>query len=691
MSSLLSGVFLCCIVCVCVIVLASPVTAGKVTDLHTALFPESLDIEAATQLVSTLDSYDINIPIYGDRPLLHHALNLYFMHQNPHIRASLVRFMLALVDRHVDINAPYNSDPDVLFKTVVIRELGLAKALAAGGGVTNNSLSLTQLYSVPCDPIPLSKLLLHAHSVVQSRVAEAAQMGRTITVEQVQALLAGASLGAGAKAAAKAGDLAEHSSSFRGLMTQMLPEKREKTAVDVVDSGFSLQSIINSLGELGSTVHEHLLRNFLDASADTVTGLGHLANLLATFDKKGRNPLHTLAMSGGSALVRDLVQVFSALDQYKSKRARRVRGKLAVALTTADIRGHSPVAYASLRYGPESDVYAALRELATLAQADLDEVLLEFLFKSHERHEPSGEQQERRGVDAADGGGWSDAVLDPVLRGDPERCDILEVWVGQPEPVDFFVNYVALGKPVVFRGAMQHMEARGETSIRAALNRKQFLQKYGRESIAVSTIPYASSFGVGVHAMSLRDVADLNVSEASTPPQQTVDDGSSDGVLAGRDSGQAGDDGVDEPPLYAFSTASPAWREQIEDDIGLPALLEGGGLLQDVEMQFYLGPMGTGAPMHYHGHAVNSLAYGEKQWFLLPPGRARYSKTPSLQYVKALREQEQSKTGDNLPLQCTQRAGDLMFVPTLWGHATLNTKQCIGVAHEFSVDDICME
>ena len=25
------------------------------------------------------------------------------------------------------------------------------------------------------------------------------------------------------------------------------------------------------------------------------------------------------------------------------------------------------------------------------------------------------------------------------------------------------------------------------------------------------------------------------------------------------------------------------------------------------------------------------------------------------------------------------------------GHATLNTKQSIGVAHEFSVDDICME
>lgn len=31
-----------------------------------------------------------------------------------------------------------------------------------------------------------------------------------------------------------------------------------------------------------------LLQNFLAASVDHVEGLGHLANLLATFDKKGK-------------------------------------------------------------------------------------------------------------------------------------------------------------------------------------------------------------------------------------------------------------------------------------------------------------------------------------------------------------------------------------------------------------------
>lgn len=77
------------------------------------------------------------------------------------------------------------------------------------------------------------------------------------------------------------------------------------------------------------------------------------------------------------------------------------------------------------------------------------------------------------------------------------------------------------------------------------------------------------------------------------------------------------------------------------------------------------------APMHYHGHAVNSLAYGEKKWFMLPPTQAFYSKTPSLEYANSLRAREQQEgaqgKGDGEdPLQCTQRAGDLMYVPTLW-------------------------
>ena len=71
------------------------------------------------------------------------------------------------------------------------------------------------------------------------------------------------------------------------------------------------------------------------------------------------------------------------------------------------------------------------------------------------------------------------------------------------------------------------------------------------------------------------------------------------------------------------------------------------------------------APMHYHGHAVNSLAYGEKKWFLLPPSQALYSKTPSLEFAQYLLANKQGDLASKT-MQCTQRAGDLMYVPTLW-------------------------
>lgn len=294
------------------------------------------------------------------------------------------------------------------------------------------------------------------------------------------------------------------------------------------------------------------------------------------------------------------------------------------------------------------------------------------------------------------------------------------MWTGQPEPVDFFLNYVALGKPVVFRGAMQKQEKNGHPSLRSTLSKNNFLQKYGRENIPVSTIPYASTFGVGAQAMSLQDVAEMDLANATH--QQSVE------VTQEQENLNAVEEDIfdaDQVPLYAFSVASPGWRRQIEDDVGLPSLLEVLSVVRVFALYFviisvllissvlliYLGwRTGTGrrdavlsgserdwryvnasqylcidcvhevlvvvvlfiynytctAPMHYHGHAVNSLAYGEKQWFLLPPTEAKYSKTPSLQYVKSLRESERSATDSQLPLQCTQRSGDLMYVPTLW-------------------------
>ena len=123
--------------------------------------------------------------------------------------------------------------------------------------------------------------------------------------------------------------------------------------------------------------------------------------------------------------------------------------------------------------------------------------------------------------------------------------------------------------------------------------------------------------------------------------------------------------------------------------------------------QFYVGPPGSGAPMHWHKDAYNYLAWGQKRWFLQPPSEAVYSTQPIATWV--LKElpsygataddahspassdgTSSSSSGGNSSssgrprlLECTQSSGDVMYVPAGWGHAVLNTDTSIGVAVEF--------
>ena len=48
--------------------------------------------------------------------------------------------------------------------------------------------------------------------------------------------------------------------------------------------------------------------------------------------------------------------------------------------------------------------------------------------------------------------------------------------------------------------------------------------------------------------------------------------------------------------------------------------------------RFSLGPAGSGAPPHFHGHAWNALIYGKKRWFLFPPTHAFFSSLTQLEW-----------------------------------------------------------
>ena len=91
------------------------------------------------------------------------------------------------------------------------------------------------------------------------------------------------------------------------------------------------------------------------------------------------------------------------------------------------------------------------------------------------------------------------------------------------------------------------------------------------------------------------------------------------------------------------------------------------------------GGWGNGRPFHAHGPALNALVSGVKHWFVRRPhASARKMEVP-----------EGLTRGAALPVgwedalwQCTQRVGDLVWIPDMLEHATLNFDQEVSVAAE---------
>lgn len=586
--------------------------------------------------------------INGDTPVLHHMLNMYFRSRDVGARKDLVQLMLHCVDAGVTVEEPFGSDPSVLFKALAMREMNLARALAAASGAPlATRLLLTHLYSLPCELVPLAKLLLHANTIVSRNAAGLAGFGG---VEGVKRLVASASLGAQSKPAVKGDDLAALSVVFTNLVA----------AFGSSDYRLSLTQLIAVLDEVAGTTHQHLL-----TAPSLSETLAVLQEAESAAEGSLRNGLHHLGIAGATHMIGQLAEAAKAAA-HDGEPGRAALEALAQALGALDVHGMAPASYALARFGPQSEAFLAL---LSLCQA-LPLQLLDVCDVDHPAalvERARGKAERRAGVEREVGvtgvalqppeedyvgGGWDAARLDPELAGDAGRCDIVEVHGPPPSRSEFYRDYVLTSTPVVFRGA-----ARGQR-LERAFERGAFLKAYGNDQVDVGAIPYPSSFGVPGQRVTMRAVAEM---------QQAEEKGSSSASSFTAN--------------YAFSTAPPAWQQRLWTDAPLPSFVPLAGQ-QNAELQFYLGPGGSGAPMHFHGHAVNSLAYGEKRWFLLPPADAYYSTLSAAQFVR--------EGHGEAAAQCTQRSGDILFVPSLWSHATLNLRQTIGVAHEFSLEPFCM-
>ena len=97
----------------------------------------------------------------------------------------------------------------------------------------------------------------------------------------------------------------------------------------------------------------------------------------------------------------------------------------------------------------------------------------------------------------------------------------------------------------------------------------------------------------------------------------------------------------------------------------------------DTRVQFFAGPRNSGATLHAHRAAYNLLLEGEKRWLVTPPAYAGRSALSALEYF---RQHEHEPTAFTF----TQYAGDVVILPPLWGHATLNNAFSMGAGILYS-------
>lgn len=595
-------------------------------------------------------------------PLLHYCMVLYYKSTSVKTRSSIVTLMLKLLSYDsVSVNTPYKADPSVLVKALILREMKVATSIANRGGLADIDGSLPSIwqliYQIPCEPVPIAKLLLSVYTHVQSMIANDsrnghASAGTTYAVDnEMKKLIMTAQL-MNQQAPVNGQDLLS-STSFNQILNDLNSTSSGSVRIKLGDVQASLTDMVRS-------IHSSLLHSIVDTS-----GVIALVNSLSLVinRKNSRNAFHLLCMAGSVDLIDDLRAVI-VNGRYSFDESRLMKKTLSAALQQRDSKGINPITYISHRYGKQSKAYISMEKLCNELEVQCDANI------KSSNNSVSSTYNVINTENSSDMGGW-DTSNDS--NSDTDRCDI-EVINHIPDQQEFYTNYVYQSTPVLIRGIALN------SKVRRSFNKDNFIASYGHIEVPASVIPYGHTFGYQTIKTTMATIADSNSNNnTTTTATATAIDGTVDETSIGKSK---------HPPLYVFTTPSSAWHKKLLEDAPIPSFVHSkeSPIIIDVETQFYLGSKGTGAPVHFHGAAINILAFGMKKWYIYQPSDAFYT-TQSV-YESINSNDVNSATN---ALQCTQKAGDMMYIPALYAHGTMNLQQSIGVAHEISIEKGCME
>eukprot|EP00927_Polykrikos_kofoidii_P054162 TRINITY_DN48637_c0_g1_i1.p1 TRINITY_DN48637_c0_g1~~TRINITY_DN48637_c0_g1_i1.p1 ORF type:complete len:350 (+),score=40.96 TRINITY_DN48637_c0_g1_i1:35-1051(+) len=92
----------------------------------------------------------------------------------------------------------------------------------------------------------------------------------------------------------------------------------------------------------------------------------------------------------------------------------------------------------------------------------------------------------------------------------------------------------------------------------------------------------------------------------------------------------------------------------------------------DGALSFGVGRTGSGLPFHVHGAQFAEVSHGQKVWFAAPfTASMDLNFSPTTSSLSWLFD-NLDRGLPNSVLVCTQRAGETIYIPPMWWHATLN-------------------
>lgn len=232
---------------------------------------------------------------------------------------------------------------------------------------------------------------------------------------------------------------------------------------------------------------------------------------------------------------------------------------------------------------------------------------------------------------------------------------------------------VSEGEPVLLRGAYSHYASSEEWQVDG------FIAQFENVPVRVGAVPYARGFNLSTADMSLGEYYRRFVRNAEAPNVYVFNKHR----------------GISSPGYHVLlrllEEAFPMVPKQDKkaDDSDSDSIAETGLFIHPNKtghldgIHYFFGRKGSGAPFHVHADAVNAAIHGDKHWFILTPGRSVYSRKPVRDWMENDLPRLMETDPDNVPLQCVQRAGDVIYIPLDWAHAVHNLHEnTFGVALE---------